>query len=57
MSDFITAMGSLFTFLIAQLGAIATFFVTSILGQIIVGISLFALVFTLLVHIIIKLRG
>ena len=45
MADFLTAMTALFTFLITQLGNIATFFVTNTLGQIILGISLFAVVF------------
>lgn len=43
MSDFVSAMGSLFTFLFAQLTNMADFFVESTIGQIIIGLLIFAL--------------
>ena len=54
MSDFISAMSSLFTFVISQLSNIADFFVESTLGQIILGVALFSLIFTLISYVIDK---
>lgn len=44
MSDLITALTSLFTFLFAQLGNIATFFTSNTLGQVILGLVIFSIV-------------
>lgn len=51
MSDFTSAMGSLFTFLFTQFTACANFFITSVFGQVILGLVLF----TTIVGLIIKL--
>lgn len=56
MSDLLTALGSLFTFLITQMGTIATFFTTNVIGQIILGVAIFYLVFNIVLTIINKLR-
>lgn len=56
MSDFITAMSSLFTFLITQLGNIATFFTTNLIGQIILGCALFGLAFDIIYSIIKRIK-
>lgn len=57
MADLITALGSFFTFIISQMGNIADFFTTSTIGQIILGVGLFALVFNIVVAVINKLKG
>ena len=57
MSDFLTAIGSLFTFLITQLGNVANFFTTTTIGQIILGVALFGIVANLVVLIINKIRN
>lgn len=57
MSDLLSALSSLFTFLFAQMGAFATFFVTNTLGQVILGTVLFTLIVYLLIHVISKMRG
>lgn len=57
MSDIITALTSLFTFLTTQLGNVATFFTTSDLGLLILGISIFVLVVNVVLSLISKVRG
>lgn len=57
MSDLLTALGSLFTFLFTQMGNFATFFTSNTLGQVILGCVVFSLVITLLMHVIHKVRG
>lgn len=56
MSDLLTAFGSLFTFLITQMGAIATFFTSNLIGQIILGIAVFSVVFSIITTIVDKLK-
>ena len=56
MSDLITALTSLFTFLTTQMTSIATFFTTSIIGQIILGIAIFSVVFRVILSIVNKIR-
>lgn len=56
MSNLIDALGSLFTFLTTQLGNIATFFTTNVIGQIILGVALFSVVFNIVVAIINKIH-
>ncbi len=57
MADLITALGSFFSFIITQMGNVADFFTTSTIGQIILGVGLFALVFNIVVAVINKLKG
>lgn len=57
MSELLNALGTLFTFLFTQMGNFANFFVSNILGQIILGCVVFSLIITLLTHIIHKVRG
>lgn len=57
MSNFLDSMSSLFSFFITQMGNIATFFTSNLLGQIILGCVLLALVVNLLIFIIGKVRG
>lgn len=57
MGDIITALTSLFTFLTTQLGNVATFFTTSDLGLLILGISIFVLVVNVVLSLISKVRG
>lgn len=52
MSELLDALGSLFTFLFAQMGNFATFFVTNTLGQVVLGCVLFTLIIYLLIHVI-----
>ena len=56
MNDLITALTSLFTFLTTQMGNIATFFTTNTIGQIILGVALFSVVFNIVVAIINKVH-
>lgn len=56
MSDFLTAMNSLFSFLFTQLGNVSTWFVTSLLGQIILGVILFTFIAYVIGYIISKIR-
>lgn len=56
MQDLITALSALFTFLITQMGNVATFFTTNLIGQIILGVAVFSLVLNIIVMIINKLR-
>lgn len=56
MSDFLSAIGSLFTFLFQQLGNFANFFTTNILGQIILGIVLFGVITSLLTYLINRMK-
>lgn len=56
MSDFLTAMGSLFTFLFTQMGACASFFITNTLGQIIFGLVIFSMLISLFIYVITNVR-
>lgn len=56
MSDLLTALGSLFTFLFTQLGNFANFFTTNILGQIILGVILFSIITSLLTYIMNRMK-
>lgn len=51
MSDLISALNSLFTFLFTQMGNLASFFTTNTLGQVILGIVIFSIV----VNVVIKI--
>lgn len=57
MSELLSALGSLFTFLFSQMANFASFFVTNTLGQVILGTVLFTLIIYLLIHVITKMRG
>lgn len=57
MLDLLTALGSLFTFLFTQMGNFANFFITNILGQVILGCIVFSLIISLLAHLINSHRG
>ena len=57
MSDFLTAMGSLFTFLFTQLTAFATWFTSNVIGQLILGVILFTFIAYLIGFIIQKIKG
>ena len=56
MNDFVNAMSTLFTFLITQLGNIANFFTTNLIGQIILFCGLFGLAFDIIYSIIKKIK-
>lgn len=56
MNDLITALTSLFTFLTTQMSNIATFFTSNVIGQIILGVALFSVVFNIVVAIINKVH-
>lgn len=56
MSDFLTAMGTLFTFLFTQMGACASFFITNTLGQIIFGIVIFSMLVSLFIYIVSNIK-
>lgn len=56
MSDLITALGSLFTFLSTQMTNIANFFTTSVIGQIILGIAIFGVVVNVVMAIVKKIH-
>lgn len=56
MSDFLTAMSSLFNFLFTQLGNLSTWFITSLLGQIILGVILFTFIAYVIGYILAKIR-
>lgn len=45
MSDFVSALSTLFSFLFDQLSYVANFFTSNLLGQIILGVTLFYLAF------------
>ena len=57
MSDIITALTALFTFLTTQLGNIASFFTTNDLGLLILGIAIFTLVVNVVLSVVNKVRG
>lgn len=56
MSDLISALNTLFTFLFTQLGNFANFFTTNVIGQIIVGIVLFSIITSLLTYILNRMK-
>lgn len=56
MSDFLAALGSLFTFLFTQLGNFANFFTTNVVGQIILGLVIFSVVTSLLTYLINRMK-
>lgn len=49
MSDLITALGSLFTFLFNQMGNMASFFTSNVLGQVILGLVIFSIITSVVV--------
>ena len=57
MSDIITALTALFTFLITQLGNVASFFTTNDLGLLILGLAVFTLVVNVVLSIVNKVKG
>lgn len=57
MSSLITALTSLFSFLVSAMGDIADFFTNNLIGQIILGIGLFSVVINIVMIFINKLRG
>ena len=57
MSDFVTAMGTLFTFFFTQLTAFANWFTTNLIGQLILGAILFSFFGYLISFIIQKIKG
>lgn len=52
MSNFLEAMGSLFTFLTGQLTSIAGFFTSTVIGQVIIGIALFSVIWSIITFVI-----
>lgn len=56
MSDLITALTTLFTFLFNQLGTFASFFITNTLGVVILGLIIFSILVYLLIYILRNLR-
>lgn len=52
MSDLITALTSFFTFIFNQMTSFANFFITTTLGQLIIGIILVSLVVNLVLKLI-----
>ena len=52
MSNFTSALGDLFDFLFDQLSNFADFFTTNTLGMIILGIVLFSIITSLVMHLI-----
>lgn len=56
MSDLITALTSLFSFLTTQLTNIANFFTTNVIGQIILGVALFSVAVNIVIMIVNKVH-
>lgn len=56
LTDFTTAMSSLFTFFITQMGNIASFFTTNLLGQIILAVILFSAIVSFVSFLLTKLH-
>ena len=56
MTDLITALTSLFTFLTTQLTNIANFFTTSVIGQLILGVALFSIAVNIVIMIVNKVH-
>lgn len=56
MSDFVSAMSTLFTFLFTQLGNLSTWFTTTLIGQIILGVILFTFITYVVGFILSKVR-
>ena len=56
MTDFLTAMSSLFTFLFTQLGNLTNWFMTSLLGQVILGVTLFTFITYVIGYILANIR-
>lgn len=52
MADFLSALGSFFTFMLSQMTAFSQFFVTTTLGQIILGVIILTVVVKLVVYLI-----
>lgn len=56
MSDLISLLGTLFTFLLNQLSSFANFFTSNTLGIVILGLTIFGLLVNLLVYILHNIR-
>ena len=57
MSSLLTNLGLLFDFLLNQMGSLSAFFVSNTLGQIILGLVVFSVVFSFLTYVIKKVKG
>lgn len=57
MSNLLDALSSVFNFLFTQMGNIASFFTSNLLGQIILGIIIFTIVIELIMIVIAKIKG
>lgn len=57
MSELISVLGNFFSFIVTQMGNIADFFTTSTIGQVILGVGIFALVFNIIIVVVNKLKG
>ena len=57
MASLITALTSLFSFLVSAMGDIADFFTSNLIGQVILGIGLFSVVINIVMIFVNKLRG
>ena len=57
MSEVITTLTILFSFLIDEITAIAEFFTTTTLGMLVLGIALFPVAFNVVFSVINKVRG
>lgn len=56
MSKLLEDIGALFSFLFDQLSNVANFFTSNLIGQIMLGVALFALIFNIGVSFFNKLR-
>ena len=52
MSNLLNLLGDLFTFLMTQLGNMGNFFVNTTLGQVILGMSVFYVIFEIVYNVI-----
>lgn len=52
MSSLLENFASLFTWLVTQLGVIASFFTTNDIGKIILGIGVFSIIFSYVIRLI-----
>ena len=57
LSDLVTAIGTVCTFLFTQLTAFVSWFTGNLIGQIIIGLMVFAFIIYLGVFIIQKIKG
>lgn len=56
MSELVESLATIFGFLVQQMTSIATFFVTSTLGQVILGVALFSVIIYLIGYVINSIR-